>query len=108
MEDGGQIRIFTSSGTNDSPNALGTEQSPRDAVKIGIADNGPGMDEATQAKVFNPFFTTRRGGTGLGLAIVHKIVHLHGGDVTVETEVGRGTTFLIHLPREVGVPASAC
>ena len=49
--------------------------------------------------VFNPFFTTKENGTGLGLAIVRKIVELHGGNLFVTSEPGRGTRFDIHLPQ---------
>ena len=56
------------------------------------------MTPATLARAFEPFFTTKAEGTGLGLATVERIVQQHGGVVHVETAVGSGTTFRIHLP----------
>ncbi|MGC1107971.1 MAG: hybrid sensor histidine kinase/response regulator [Candidatus Acidiferrales bacterium] len=67
---------------------------------ISVQDNGCGMASEMREHVFDPFFTTRpsRRGTGLGLSICHGIVEQHGGEITVESEVGRGTTFRIRLP----------
>ena len=61
-------------------------------------DDGPGMDEPTRAKVFEPFYTTKATGTGLGLAIVRQAVEAHGGSVSVESRPGEGAAFLIRLP----------
>ncbi|MBC7624822.1 MAG: PAS domain S-box protein, partial [Aeromicrobium sp.] len=68
-------------------------------VKLSVADNGPGMDEATLKRSFEPFFTTKavNEGTGLGLAVVHGIVEAHGGVVTVASTVGKGTVFTIYF-----------
>ena len=72
-----------------------------DFVVIEIRDTGGGIDEETRPKIFEPFFTTKRKGegTGLGLATIHGIVHQAGGHVLVESQLGVGTSFLIHLPR---------
>ena len=69
-----------------------------DRIMIAIEDTGPGIDPAVRAQVFDPFFTTKEAGTGLGLSIVRKIVDQHGGDVRLESEVGRGTTVRVWIP----------
>jgi signal transduction histidine kinase len=64
-----------------------------------VADNGPGIPEAIRDRLFEPFVSYgKRHGTGLGMAIVQSIIRAHGGDITFETETGRGTTFFIRLP----------
>jgi signal transduction histidine kinase len=83
---------------------IGTRQAGRFA-EIRVADTGCGIPEAIQSKVFDPFFTTKPvgQGTGQGLAIAHSvIVQKHGGLITLESEVGRGTTFVIKLPLDGG------
>jgi signal transduction histidine kinase/CheY-like chemotaxis protein len=79
-----------------------------------VTDEGTGIDAATLPRIFDPFFTTKEQGkgTGLGLSVVHSIVQRSGGHVTVDSIVGRGTTFSIHLPLAEGQadqppPASA-
>jgi len=69
-----------------------------DAALVVITDNGPGMDEATQQKLFVPYFTTKAEGTGLGLAIVHRIIAEHGGTIRVDSQEGVGTRFVLRLP----------
>jgi len=67
-----------------------------------IEDNGKGIPEDVQAKIFDPFFTTKAvgEGTGLGLSISYKIIEQHNGKIEVSSEVGKGTKFLITLPRQ--------
>jgi two-component system, NtrC family, sensor histidine kinase HydH len=67
-------------------------------VQLAFIDNGVGMDEATRAKLFKVFFSTKVGGSGLGLPTVRKIVEAHQGRIACQSEPGRGTRFLISLP----------
>jgi PAS domain S-box-containing protein len=71
---------------------------PGERIVIAIEDTGPGIDPAVRAQVFDPFFTTKEAGTGLGLSIVRKIVDQHGGDVRLDSEVGKGTTVRVWIP----------
>jgi signal transduction histidine kinase len=69
-------------------------------VRLEVADNGQGIAPEILTRIFEPYFTTRDAGkgTGLGLAISHAIVTSHGGTLTVESEVGRGSKFRVELP----------
>jgi signal transduction histidine kinase/ABC-type amino acid transport substrate-binding protein len=71
-----------------------------DCIRLTVTDNGPGISAEIREHVFEPFYTTRRkeGGNGMGLAIVHGIVHGYGGQITVDSRVGRGTTFDVIWP----------
>jgi signal transduction histidine kinase/CheY-like chemotaxis protein len=74
-----------------------------DRVSITVRDTGMGMDAATRARIFEPFFTTKNtpaaaSGVGLGLSRVLEIVRAHGGDIVVASDVGRGASFVVHLP----------
>jgi signal transduction histidine kinase len=70
-------------------------------VSFAVCDTGCGMDADTLSRLFEPFFTTKKPGkgNGLGLATVHRIVTHEGGRIEVESEAGRGTRVLVHLPR---------
>jgi signal transduction histidine kinase len=69
-----------------------------DAWKIVVEDNGSGMPKETADRIFEPLFTTKSKGTGLGLAIVAQAIKRHRGEIRVESEVGKGTRFIIDLP----------
>jgi two-component system sensor histidine kinase ChvG len=76
-------------------------------VTLRVRDEGSGISPANQAKIFDRFFTTEaeRGGTGLGLAIVKAVVQAHGGQVTVQSSPGAGSTFTVVLPKRLEVAA---
>ena len=86
IEGGGKIRITLKKGDN------------QHGMEMAIADTGRGISPEDLGRVFEPFFSTKRGGTGLGLAIVHQIVESHGGEIAVESTEKVGTTFRITLP----------
>jgi two-component system, sporulation sensor kinase E len=77
--------------------ALQTGESS-DGVWVSVADTGGGIPQEQIARIFEPFYTTKKKGTGLGLMIVQRIVRAHGGKIEVESRVGQGTTFRIWLP----------
>ena len=91
MQQGGQL-VVRSYGTPDG-------------VALDLIDTGCGMDEATQAKVFDAFFSMKRGGSGLGLPTAQKIIEGHGGRISLQSEVGRGTQVTIKLPVPARLPA---
>lgn len=84
-----------------------SERSGREWVYIMISDSGTGMSEETVQRIFEPFFTTKPVGvgTGLGLSIAHEIMAAHGGQIKVESVLGKGTSFYLCLP-ELVVPAN--
>jgi len=80
--------------TNDLPGGAGIDN----PVSLRVSDNGPGIPDELQHRLFEPFATGRVGGTGLGLAIVQRAVEAHRGLVLVDSQPGRGTTFTIYFP----------
>jgi signal transduction histidine kinase len=70
----------------------------KQAVMLTIRDTGCGIPKELMDRLFLPFFTTKKNGNGLGLALSHKIIQEHGGTISVESQEGRGTTFIIMLP----------
>ncbi len=95
--EGGRITI--TSGMESDPHEQHLSRMP-EGIRVAIADTGPGIPPDIIDKIFDPFFTTKEvgEGTGLGLAICHKIVEKHGGSIDVESEEGKGTTFIIRIP----------
>jgi PAS domain S-box-containing protein len=94
MPNGGRLEIRVESCLKE-PNAAGDREK---LSVLSVSDSGTGMDEATRGRVFEPFFTTKSHGTGLGLASSYGIIQQHRGDIRVESELGRGTRFVVSLP----------
>jgi signal transduction histidine kinase/DNA-binding response OmpR family regulator len=103
MPEGGKIAIQTSNAElSEEYAASHAEVKPGAHVLLSVADSGCGMDQQTQDRMFEPFFTTKEQGkgTGLGLSTVYGIVRQSGGSIEVRSELSRGTTFRIYLPRD--------
>jgi signal transduction histidine kinase len=77
---------------------VGITVEARDHLTLEVRDEGAGIPREQLESIFHPFFTTKEQGTGLGLSLVHQMVIEHGGDIGVESEPGRGTTFRVTLP----------
>ena len=94
LDPGGHVRVVTRVG-------VGGE------VVVEVIDDGPGIAPEVQARIFEIFYSSRGGGTGLGLPIARQVVEHHGGKIELDSELGRGTTFRIRLPRRQRVTKEA-
>ena len=92
--DKGELEIIT--------RLIDNEEHTQKFAEIQFSDNGTGIPSETMDNLFTPHFTTKRGGAGLGLTIVKKIIDDQGGDISVSSEQGKGTTFLIRIPVHEG------
>jgi signal transduction histidine kinase len=91
-----QARVQPGSGAPNRPNF----------VEISVSDTGGGISREQLERIFRPFYTTKRGGTGLGLSLCRRIISQHGGTLTAESEIKKGSRFIIRLPmREVAEEA---
>jgi two-component system NtrC family sensor kinase len=87
MENGGKLTITT--------------RIADEMVEIEFTDTGKGIPQENLAKIFEPFFTTKSKGTGLGLSVVYGIINRHQGEIEVKSQVSKGTTFTIRLPKSI-------
>jgi signal transduction histidine kinase len=76
-------------------------------VAMEMIDTGCGMDEITAMRMFEPFYSTKHGGTGLGLPTARKIIEAHGGRISVQSEVGRGSKFVLEFPTPIRLGAAS-
>jgi signal transduction histidine kinase len=97
LDQGGKITIQASVvGGSGAPNRS-------NSVEIAVSDTGSGISREQLEKIFRPFYTTKRGGTGLGLSLCRRIISQHGGTLTAESEVNKGSRFVIRLPMREAV-----
>ena len=103
MTGGGTVRMSVHNLHDADPRRPDHELTPGPFVRISVADTGVGMDDETKTRIFDPFYTTKLDGkgTGFGLSTVFGIVAQSGGQIQVETALGKGSTFHVDLPRVI-------
>ncbi len=87
-------------GENDTPELRVEVRGLDNQLAVHVTDGGPGIDPDVVPRIFDPFFSTKSDGTGLGLSVSYAIAQAHGGDLCVESELGKGTKFTLTLPIE--------
>ncbi len=97
MPAGGVIEVTAENVSPDEADRIGVIKKGR-YVKMSISDTGIGIAPGLLEKIFDPYFSTKQQGSGLGLAIAHSIISRHGGKISVESALGKGSTFTIYLP----------
>ncbi|NOY22157.1 MAG: PAS domain S-box protein, partial [Acidobacteria bacterium] len=97
MPDGGTVQVYAKNAQNSTPSEI-KDHTEGKFIHVSISDTGPGIDPEIQSKIFDPFFTTKEEGSGLGLSTVHSIVKRHGGQLSLTSTEGKGTTFTLLLP----------
>jgi PAS domain S-box-containing protein len=104
MPDGGTLTLETANCSLDERAARGRDITPGQYVSLCVSDNGTGMTPEVMAKAFDPFFTTKPigSGTGLGLSMIYGFARQSGGEIRMYSELGKGTTVCIYLPRHLG------
>ncbi len=98
--DGGRLEISLETVPADDRTSIPASLPPGPCIRLTVSDTGHGFDPATRDRIFEPYFTTKAKGkgTGMGLSVVHGIITRSGGEVTVESTPGSGTTFTVFLP----------
>ena len=102
--DGGRLTIETANQRLDEAGAKERELPPGQYVSLRVTDTGTGMTPEVMGRAFDPFYTTKPlgQGTGLGLSMIYGFVRQSGGQVRINSQVGKGTTMCLYLPRHVG------
>ena len=88
MSDGGKLHIFT--------------RREGEGAAITVRDEGPGIPAEIRDKIYNLYFTTKKGGSGIGLAMAYRVIQLHNGALEFDSVEGRGTTFTLRIPMTEG------
>jgi signal transduction histidine kinase len=98
MPRGGDLTVRTWLGPDRTITSARSDGGPEPMIRVTITDTGQGIPPERLSRIFDPFYTTKEKGLGLGMAITHRIVEDHKGTIDVQSQVGLGTTFIIHLP----------
>jgi len=102
-----QNALAASEGTGRPPRVILRSRREGPRVLLEVEDNGAGIPEEIRGRIFELFFSTRKGGSGLGLAIAERVVRAHGGELSFESELDRGSLFRVALPLAVAQPGAA-